>query len=190
MASRETPREQALALVATQRMPGMDQRYAEQVSKAYADIAGIGVMAVDEIRRPGLSAQPGDDVVGKAVEMVPQLLFRNVFLRAGLDTDDPCLVGQWLLGQRVVFTDVRIDDPPRDEVDALDVTAPRERAREVDDIFGLSAGIGIAAQFEFVTADQAVNADEQQVFAVDGLGHGIHCPAFSCSARLAGIARD
>ena len=75
-------------------MPGMDQGDTGQIGKAHADIAGIGIVTMDDPGPLTLVVQEGGEVVDEAVEMIPKLLFRDVAFRSGVDPDDARLLAQ------------------------------------------------------------------------------------------------
>ena len=80
--------------------------------------------------------------------MVPELLLGNVFLRAGIDPHDAHFVAQLFKRLGVVLTYTGIDNAARHQVNALDLFAFTECARQIDHVERLAAGIGIAAEFE------------------------------------------
>jgi hypothetical protein len=55
-------------------MAGMHQGHPQQIGQAGTHIAGIGIVAVNEVRHPSLGAEKGQGVVGEGVEMVPEFL--------------------------------------------------------------------------------------------------------------------
>ena len=66
--------------------------------------------------------------------------------------------------------DRRIDDSARDQIDLCHGIVGSERACEVDDVFGLPAGVGIASKLEVMPADESVDADHQNISA-GSVGH-------------------
>ena len=109
-------------------MAGVHQRNAEQVGQAHADVAGIGIVAVHQVRRALLLVQPQHQVVDEAVEVIPQLLLGDVLVGSGVDAHDAGLVAEGFDGQGVVVADRGVDDAAGDQVDAFDVVL-RGRAR-------------------------------------------------------------
>ncbi len=158
--ARQAAGEQAFTLVASKRVAGMHQRCGEQVRQAYADVAGIGVVTVNDIGCAVFLVQPVHQVVHEAVEMIPELLFRDVLIGTGFDPHDARLVGESFDGLRIVVADVFVDDAASDQIDLVDLIAFGECARQVDDIFGLPTGVGVAPEFQIVAADQPVDADQ------------------------------
>ena len=55
---RQSHGQQPAAFVASQRMAGMDQRQTCPMRKAHTHIAGVGIMAVQNIRQARLAVQP------------------------------------------------------------------------------------------------------------------------------------
>jgi hypothetical protein len=52
-------------------------------------------------------------------------------------------------------------DEPGEQIDALDIVALGQRPGEFDHIERLAASIGIATEFELLTANESVDADPQ-----------------------------
>jgi hypothetical protein len=127
----------------------MHQRHAELGRQARADVAGIGVVAVDQVRQLVLLAQEAEHVVREGVQMVPELFLGQVARRAGLDAHDARTVAEVLDGYGVVRADVGVVHQAREQVDAGDVVACRQRAGQLHDVEGLAAGVGVAAEFQF-----------------------------------------
>ena len=120
-------------------------------------------MRVDNVGQPGLPVQPVEQIVGKYIQIVPQLFFGNIGIGAGIDAHDRRLLAEVLPEPAVIRIDVVCDDPSGDQVDALHMIELRQRPGEVDDILDLPAGIRITPQFEVGTTNQAVDADQQGV---------------------------
>ena len=158
----------------------MHQRNAEQVGQPDADITGVRIVTVHQVRHPRLPVQPRREVVHEAVEVVPQGLFRDVLVGAGGDADDARFVRQLLERLAVVAADHRIFDAAGDQVDLGDVVAAGEGMRQIDDILCLSTGVGVSAELEVMAPDQAMYADQYEVSAVVRLGHA--SPGFCCEA--------
>jgi len=95
--------------------------------------------------------------------LIPQRFLGDVAVRPGVDAHDAYLVGQPLLALGIVVADGRVDHAARHEVHALDFLALAQRPGQFDDVKRLAAGVGVASQFEVVAADQAMDADQQQV---------------------------
>ena len=71
----------------------------------------------------------------------------------------------WGLIIGIVIADSGIVDAAGNEIDALDILAFTESAREVDHILCLTAGIRVPAKLEIVTTNQTMDADEQEISA-------------------------
>ena len=84
----DTPGQQAFALVPAQGVAGVNQGHPQQVGQAHPDVARIRVMAVDYGWGMGLPAQPMHQVIGETVQVIPQLLFGDVLIRAQRDSYD------------------------------------------------------------------------------------------------------
>ena len=147
-----------MALVAAERVAGVDQRHAEQGGEAGAYVARVGIVAVDQVGQALLGVQRGNQVVHERVEVVPQLLLRQVLVRSGVDAQDAGLVRQLLGGLGVVAVDLVVDDPAGDQIHLRDVVALRQSPRKFDDVEGLSPGIGIAPKLEVMAANETVDA--------------------------------
>ena len=73
-------------------MTRMNKWNTKQISKAYANITSIGIMAMYQIRHAGLFVKPVCQVIHETIEMVPQLFLGDVFFRARINADDSGLV--------------------------------------------------------------------------------------------------
>ena len=137
----------------------MYQGDTQQVGEPYPDIAGIGVVAVDERGHATLLLQPLCQVVAETLQVIPQLFLGDVLLRPAGNTHDlrACLQGLDLPG--VLRVDGGVLHQAGDQVDPVDVGVPGQRPGQVDHVLGLAAGIGVAPQLEIGGADQAVYAD-------------------------------
>ena len=72
----------------------MDKWDAKLVGKARAYIAGIGIVAVDNVGERVVFLKKSDHVVGKEIEMIPQLLLGQILFRTGIDADNPQIVAK------------------------------------------------------------------------------------------------
>ena len=142
-------------------MTGVYQRDAEVVGQAHADIAGVGVVAVDQIGNSGLFAQPVGQVVHETVEVIPQLFFADVLWGSGVDADDPCLVRQRFDWNGVVVADGGVRHAAGHQIDAFHVWTRGQCPGQIDDVFGLSPSIGVTTQLQVLAADKPVNAEKK-----------------------------
>jgi hypothetical protein len=63
--------QQATALDPPERMAGMDKRHAEKGRQALADVAGIAIVAVHDVRRQPLGTQKSQGIVGEGIQVIP-----------------------------------------------------------------------------------------------------------------------
>ena len=141
----------------------MHQWHAELRGQTRADVARVGIVAMDQAWYGLFLAQEAEHVVGKGVEVVPELLLRQVTGGASVDSHDARAVADGLDGDRIVRTQVGVVDAAREQVDAIDIGARGQCPRQFHDIQGLAAGVGIAAEFQLMAPDQTVNADQDDV---------------------------
>jgi len=144
-------------------MSRVHQRYAEHRGEARADIAGIGVMTVQDIRLPLLVLEVLQGVVGKAVEVIPELFLADVAVRAGINPNDAGAVAQRLGLPGVIGADLTVNHPPGEQVNTLHPGLLCQCASQFDHVENLAAGIRIAAEFQIACPDQAVHADQHHI---------------------------
>ena len=146
----ESGGEQATAFYPSQRVPRVHQRRAEHRGEACADIAGIRVVAVHHVRLPFLVLEVLQGVIGEAVEVIPELLLADIAVRAGIDAHNVGAVvqGFGLLG--VIRADLAVDHAPGEQVDALHSGPLGQCAGQLHNVENLSAGVGIAAELQFL----------------------------------------
>ena len=156
----DTPGQQAFALVPAQGVAGVNQWHPQQVGQAHSDVARIRVMAVDYGWGMGLPAQPMHQVIGETVQVIPQLLFRDVLIRAQRDSYDAGTFSQRFFLARVVLVHRVIANKARYQLHPRHIRVSGECTSQVDDVFGLSAGIRVAPQFQVAAANETVNAEQ------------------------------
>ena len=171
LVARDAAGQQLLALAAPQRVAGVYERDAELVGKARADVAGIGIMAVQDLRQTGLFAQEGQGIVREALQIVPELLLRKIAILAAGEAHDACILGKRLDGLGVIVADAGIDDPAGQQVDLNHLRTLAQGAGQFNDVLGLPARVGIPAQFEIMAADQAMHADQRDIVTVGDAAH-------------------
>ena len=176
LAPRQALGQQPFSLVPPQRVAGMDQRYAQQIGQAHADVAGIGIVTVHQIRQTWLLVEPVEQVVHETVEVIPQLLLGDVRLGSGINAHDAGLIRKGFYGHGIIVADRRIDHPASDQIDPLDTLVPGQGTSQVNHVFDLPTGIGITTQFQIVATHQAMDADEEQVHSLAALAHGLPTP--------------
>ena len=120
-------------------------------------------MRVYHIGSPRLTVQPVDEVVSVSIQVIPQLFLGNIGVGSCLDAHDTRVGRQRLLGFAIIRGNVCSDYPPGHQVDLFHVCRFGQRAGQVNDIFGLPTGIRITTQLQIGGANQAVDADQQQV---------------------------
>ena len=155
--------EQSLTLDAPERMACMYQRETQKAGKPATDIAGIRVMAVDEMGQPVLCLQIGQGVVGEGIQMIPKRLLLDIGFGPGINAHNVRLGAENFLDLRIIRVNLRIHDPAGHQIDARHFGQFRQGTDQFDHIKGLAAGIGIPTQFEIVTPNQSVDADHQEV---------------------------
>ena len=85
--------------------------------------------------------------------------------RAGPAADDAGPLPQLLFLARVIGAYGRITYQAGDQVDSAYVRVPGEGTGKIDDVLGLPPGIGVPAQFQVVTANETVNAEQADRYA-------------------------
>ncbi len=92
--------------------------------------------------------------------MIPQRLFRDVAGRAGIDADDARAAAEGLDRLGVGGIEIWFVHPPGHQVDRAHSWLLGQRAGQLDDVFGLPAGVRVTPQLQIEAADQAVDADQ------------------------------
>lgn len=164
-----------------QGMAGMYQRHTQQMGQPGSHIAGIGIVAVDEVRHPPPTAQKGQGVVGERVQMVPQLLLADVAFGPGVDAHDAGLGAHGLDRLGVVRTHQRIHHAPGHQIHLCHTGQFRQIAGHFRHVQGLPTGIRIPAQLQIMATDQTMHAQHQYI----DRGHAA-CPSAECHAVMKG----
>ena len=81
-------------------------------------------------------------------------------LRTAVDANDACALRELLHGDCVVVVHVGIHDAAGEQINASHRWVFRQRPCQFDDVEGLAARIGIAAQLEILCPNQAVDTEE------------------------------
>ena len=165
--------QQTAALDPPEGVTCMHQRRAQHVRQTLSHIARVRVMAMDDIGRAPAAVQVGQRVVGEAVQVIPKLLLADIAAGAGVEAHDPRLWGQGLQGPGIILADVRIDHASGEQVDPTDVVTLRQGTGQLHHVLGLAAGIRVAAELQVLAADQAVDADQQDVQGIFCHGRSI-----------------
>ena len=163
--SGEAGGKKSLSFVPAQRMPGVDERNTELVGLFYTHITSIGIVTVYQGREPHPLDQPIRQVVGKGVEVVPQLLFRYIFFWSAVYANDPGALAERLFSLRVILADRGIHNPPGNQVDSVDLGMLCQCHGKIHHIFRLAAGVRVAAQFQFMPTDKTVDAQHANIQA-------------------------
>jgi hypothetical protein len=111
-------------------------------------VTGIRVVPVNGIRQPVVSLGELDRLVHEFIQVGPEQLFSDVFAPAALDADNPELVVHRLYGHPVIVGHAVVVDEPRHQVDLPDLRVPAQLTAELQHVFDLAAGIGIAPQLD------------------------------------------
>jgi hypothetical protein len=91
-------------------------------------------------------------------------------LLPAIDPDYPDIIGQLFILLAIVVTHRLIDDPASHQVDPVHVGMFSQGAGQLHHVFGLSAGIGIAAEFQIVATNQPMDTEQDKVdFFIAGL---------------------
>ena len=141
----------------------MNQRDAQQVGEPYPDVAGVGIVAVDQGGQPTLFLQQVGQGVAETFQVIPELFLGEVFPGTAGYAYDACSLSQRLDLPRVLWIDGGVVYQPCHQVDLLNVGMQGQRPGQVDHILGLAPGVGIAPQFQLVGAYQPVHAQHADV---------------------------
>ena len=101
--------------------------------------------------------------------MIPQRFLEYVTGGAGFDANDACAIAQIFHGITVIGTDFRIVDQPGQEIHARCAGMICDSTCQFHHVLGLSAGVGIPAKLQVITADQAMNADQADIQPFRGI---------------------
>jgi hypothetical protein len=123
-------------------------------------------MAVHHVRKAALQLDELQHPVHELIEVGPQQLLANVTRAAALDAHNAHVFTQWLDGLAVIGRKRFVAQQASEQINLGHTRLPAQRPRQLDDIFYLSAGIGIAPHLQILAAHQAVNAEQLNVNAV------------------------
>jgi hypothetical protein len=154
-----------VALVAPEAVAREHERHAEAGGELACHVAGVGVVAVHEVRRTSLVAEEPQRLGHQLVEVGPEELLAPV---AAATAAQPHDAGAALAVERLEFAVVVVGgmgivDAAGDEVDGLHLGSARQGRRQLDDVLRLAAGVGVAPEFEFPSPDQAMHAQHDDV---------------------------
>ena len=141
----------------------MYQRDAQQVGESHPDVAGIGIVAVDQCGQPTLFLQQVGQVVAETLQVIPELFLGKVFPGTAGYAHDARSLSQRLDLPGVLRIDGGIVYQPGHQVDLLNVGVQGQRPGQVDHVLGLAPGIGVAPQFQLVGAYQPMHAQHADV---------------------------
>lgn len=122
-------------------MTGEHERDPEPVLHEAGDRGGVRIMGVDQVGRAGLVGNPGDQVLGEALDLRVHLLLGTVARRRAREPHERDLVGDRLFGHGV-FGAGRAVEEARGHHDPLDPGILRRGRDEVEEIADMPARIG------------------------------------------------
>ena len=155
----QTDGQQAPAFDPPQRVAGKYQGDAQGVGHVQCHIARVSIMPVDYVGRLVVLAQVSQGVVGKIIEMIPQLFLADISFRAGIDTYNVSFLAELFRAHRITGAHLVIDDTASEQVNPGDIGLCGQCSGEFDHVFGLSSGIAIPAEFQIGTAYQSMDTD-------------------------------
>jgi hypothetical protein len=94
----------------------VNEGQAGEVGQADTDIAGVGIITVQNIGSTRLAVKPGVKLVGEGIKMAPELLLGKAKIRPGSDAYDASLAIEWLNRPAVIRRHVRIPDAASDQI--------------------------------------------------------------------------
>ena len=155
--------EKPLLLDPTERVAGMDERRGDQAGQANRGIAGIGVVAVDHIRHAPDLSEVDEGIVDELRQVGPQVLLVKVAVGPERQAHDPRPVGDLLEMLAVLGADVGRQDLAGHQLDPRDLGVLRERARQIEHVQNLAAGVGVPAEFGFLATNEPVETDQRDI---------------------------
>jgi hypothetical protein len=81
------------------------QGHADEIGQPRPDIAGVGIVAVDEVGPLALFVQKGGQVVDEGVEMVPELFLGQIALGTGVEAQEARFLAERFDGFGIVGAD-------------------------------------------------------------------------------------
>ena len=140
-------------------MAGIDQRHTEYLCQHGGNVAGIRVVAVDDIRNTLLFLNEPDGFVDIFIQVRPQRLFAHVLAPPALDAHDTARVTHSFDRLGVVLGNAVIQDQACKQVHLLHVLALAERSGQLDDVYDLPTGVRIPAKLHVFSPQQPMNAE-------------------------------
>lgn len=148
--------DEAFAFAASERVAGEGKGDPENGGDLASDVAGIGVVGVDEIGHAFFAAQPCEGAIDEGIEVAPDNFFAQVAARAGFDAVDGGTVSEVFVDAGVVVADFGVEHAAGDQCGSRDAFIAGEGLDEFEDVEALATGVGIASEFEVFAADEPV----------------------------------
>ena len=120
-------------------------------------------MTVHQIGDPSFAAEEVEEVIDHPVEVLPETLFRNVPVGAARNPYDSAVGAQRFYGAGIVSGHSPINDAPGHKVYPVHLWVVGKGFGQLDHVLYLAPRVRIATEFEIVTAQQTVHADQHHV---------------------------
>ncbi len=176
----------ALLLDSAQGVASEDKRDPQQPGQLSAGQSGVGIVAMDNVRQ-ALALEVRQRLIDEHVEVRPETLLAKISPRSKRNANQLRILGDRLFQAGVGGPNFLVDDLPRQQLNFKDVGLGGQRAGEFQDVFHLPAGVGVAAQFRPLHANQAMQADQGDFDAAGGVASD-GFKAWFAFTRLRGLA--
>ena len=140
-----------------------DEGNPEELGETRADVPGVRVVPVDQVRRALLHSHVAGQLIEQAVEVRPEGFFSKIAPRAEGYADDLGAVADRFERPRVEFGDALVVNLASDDVDTLDLRMLGKRSCLIDDVRDLPAGVRVSSELDVRCANQPVDGQRQDV---------------------------
>lgn len=144
-------------------MAGINKGNTKNAGQLHRHVTGVGVVAVDNIRQGHFALDEFDGLVDEFVQMRPKQLLAHVLAAAALYSDDAKAVGYGFDSPCIILGENLFGQKAGKKIHPSDPIQFSQRPPEFDHVFHLTAGIGIASQFQVAAAHQAVETEHLNI---------------------------
>ena len=143
-------------------MTGEDKRNAQALADQGTDQTSIGVMGMNPVDPLAGLTQVVHQLISELLEMGPEQFLAQIAPWTKRKTEDACTGGNGLLPLAVVNRQLAIVDLTGDHIDLIDFRPQGKTACQLQDVEGLTSGVGITAKLKIARAEQTVQMQMQQ----------------------------
>jgi len=122
----------------------------------HRDVSGVRIVRVNPVGIDLLGLDMADRIGDELVEMIPKLLFRQIFPAPAPDPADVELLAHLLDRQSVLRPNGRIVDPAGHQMHVLHFGPLRELTRQIHDVADLPAIVGVSSKFRIRGSKQSM----------------------------------